>query len=145
MKEIAFIKEKGDHILVHKGKELSVYIWGLSFELPEQGLFLPDRRSGKLEKAIHEDIQINKLKLSDYLPHQWAKNGEECEGHKFWTHCQTEHRNWCPSALSLMCPPISNGYYGTMKKTIWDSWIWRVKSGAKRLIHHGIKLWLIHF
>ena len=68
MKEISFRDEKGKHILVHKGQDLAMYIGDLSFENARRGFDPPRLLEWKMEKAIHEDIQIKRLKLSDYLP-----------------------------------------------------------------------------
>lgn len=105
MKEITFREEKGDHILVHKGQDLAVYIGDLPFENARRGFDPPRLPKWKMEKAIHEDIQISKLKLSDYLPHQCGKDGEVFDGHKFLTHCQIEHRSWCPSGSLINASP----------------------------------------
>ena len=68
MKEISFRDENGKHILVHKGQDQAMYIGDLPFENARRWFDPPRLSKWKMEKAIHEDIQIKKLKLSDYLP-----------------------------------------------------------------------------
>ena len=82
-----------------------MYIGDLPFENARRGFDPPRLPKWKMEKAIHEDIQIKRLKLSDYLPHQCGKDGEVCNGHNFLTHCQTLHRSWCPSGSLINASP----------------------------------------
>ena len=49
-----------------------------------------------MEKKIVMDLPSKKLKLSDYLPHQFGKCGEVINGHKFLAHLNHEHRGYCP-------------------------------------------------
>ena len=57
----------------------------------------------KLDKAIYEGIQINRLKLSDYLPYQCRSDGEILDGHKFLVHCEVKHQSFVPAG-SLITP-----------------------------------------
>ena len=82
MKEISFRDENGKHILVHKGQNLAMYICDLPFENARRVFDLPRLPKWTKEKAIHEDIQIKRLKLYYYLPHQCNKDGKVYDGNK---------------------------------------------------------------
>ena len=82
MKEISFRDENGKHILVRIGQNLAMYIGDLPFENARRVFDLPRLPKWTKEKAIHEDIQIKRLKLYYYLPHQCNKDGKVYDGNK---------------------------------------------------------------
>ena len=65
MKEIEFVK-KGDEIMMkHLGQELAMYIGKYKFEWAERYFRKPILPKWKMEKVIHEDLPMVKLKISN--------------------------------------------------------------------------------
>ena len=114
-------------------------------KMPEEGLIRPDCRSGRWRRRsmkIFKSVNSNSLTTS---PINAGKMARYVTGINSWLTVRPSIEVGALLALSLMRPPIATGYYGTMMKTIWDSWIGRVKSNTKRLTLLGIKLRLIRF
>jgi len=83
-------------IMSYMKMEFADYIGDYPFEMAKtvfEKKYLP---KWKMEKKIVMDLPSKKLKLSDYLPHQFGKCGEVINGHKFLVHLNHEHRGYCP-------------------------------------------------
>jgi len=106
MKEVTFRQENEKVILVHQNQDLAIYINDtLSFERAKRGFEPPRLPKWKLDKAIYEDIQISRLKFSDFLPHQCGSDGEVLDGHKFLVHCEVKHRGFVPAGSLINASP----------------------------------------
>ena len=68
MKEVVFRQEGKYHIMSHKGQDLATYIGEYPFEKARGGFKPPRLPHWQMEKAIKNDLQVKKLKISDYLP-----------------------------------------------------------------------------
>lgn len=87
MKEVVFRQEGKYHIMSHKGQDLATYIGEYPFEKARGGFEPPRLPHWQMEKAIKNDLQVKKLKISDYLPHQCGADGEVLNGKSFLVHC----------------------------------------------------------
>ena len=105
MKQVVFREENGKHILQHNGIDLGEYFGDLPFQQARRGFDPPRHPKWKMNKEIYEDIQLSRLKLSDYLPHQCGKDGEVLNGFSFLHHCMMEHRNFVPSGSLINASP----------------------------------------
>ncbi len=105
MKEIEFVK-KGDEIMMkHLGQELAMHIGKYNFEWAERYFRKPILPKWKMEKVIHEDLPMVKLKISNILPHQCSECGEVCDGKEFLYHLQIKHRSICPAGSLINAWP----------------------------------------
>ena len=105
MKEMVFRQEGEQYIMTHKGQDLAIYSGDYPFEKARGGFEPPRLPHWQMEKAIKNDLQVNKLKISDYLPHQCGADGEVLNGKSFLVHCQFEHRNWVPKGSLIKASP----------------------------------------
>ena len=48
---------------------------------------------------------LQKLRVSNYLPHQCGEDGQVLNGHKFSVHCQTYHRGMAPAGSLVNASP----------------------------------------
>ena len=81
----------------------------LPFERAKRGLDPPRLPKWKLDKAIYEEIQVSRLKFSDYLPHQWGNDGEVFYTNKYLVHCEVKHRGFSPAGSLINASPY--GYW----------------------------------
>ena len=105
MKEVVFRQEGKYHIMSHKEQDLATYIGEYPFEKARGGFEPPRLPHWQMEKAIKSDLQVKKLKISDYLPHQCGADGEVLNGKSFLVHCQIEHRSWVPKGSLINASP----------------------------------------
>ena len=105
-KEVEFRQEGKRWIMSYMKMDLADYIGDYPFEMAKMGIEKQHLPKWKMEKKIVMDLPSKKLKLSDYLPHQFGKCGEVINGHKFLVHLNHEHRGYCPEGSLINGSPF---------------------------------------
>ena len=106
MKKVTFRKDGNDHILVYEGVDLGMYTGDQPIDQVKVLFTRPILPMRLMEKEIKNDMPIQKVKHSTFLPHQCGDDGEVLTGIKFDVHCQTKHRGFTPAHSLVNASPF---------------------------------------